>query len=81
MKELEEAVQGGACDLIRQAAHSLKGMVSGFGAQRAQLLAQEMEELGRNGRVPEARNLLPAVLNELSRVIEALRTTDWPRIN
>jgi HPt (histidine-containing phosphotransfer) domain-containing protein len=80
MKELEEAVKGGNADLIRQAAHSVKGMVSGFGAHQAKSLAQEMEHLGRSGRLLEACNLLPAVMLECSRVIDALKTADWQRI-
>jgi len=41
--ELEEAVNSGQADLIRRVAHSLKGMVSVFGADRAKSLSQTME--------------------------------------
>lgn len=77
MQELEQGVKGSNAELIRQAAHSLKGMVSGFGAYQAKSRAEEMEKLGRDGQVTEAANLLPAVLCEFMHVIEHLKKTDW----
>ena len=73
ISELEKAVKEGHADHIKRAAHSLKGMVSGFGAQQAKALAEEMENLGRNERVPEAKVLFGTVRREFLRVIEALR--------
>jgi HPt (histidine-containing phosphotransfer) domain-containing protein len=81
MKELEEGVKGSNAESIRQAAHSLKGMVSGFGAYQAKSLAAEMEKLGRGGQVTEAVILLPAVLCEFVHVIEHLKKTDWQIIS
>lgn len=80
MKELEEGVKGNNAESIRRAAHSLKGMVSGFGAHQAKLLAEEMETLGRGGQLMEAGDLLPAVLCEFMHVIEHLKKTDWQAI-
>lgn len=81
MNELEEGVKGANAESIRRAAHSLKGMVSGFGAYQAKSLAEEMEKLGRDGQLPEAGNLLPAVLCEFMHVIEDLKKTDWQAIS
>jgi HPt (histidine-containing phosphotransfer) domain-containing protein len=81
MNELEEAVKGNNTNMIRNAAHSLKGMVSGFGARRANTLAQEMEDLGRAGNLPKAATLLPAVKHEFARVMEHLKTVDWQAVN
>ncbi|MDF0667613.1 MAG: Hpt domain-containing protein [Nitrospira sp.] len=77
MKELELAVWEGNANLIRQVSHSLKGMVSCFGAHQAKSLAQEMEHLGRSGEVSEAAALLPRVVHELSHMIEHLKKIDW----
>jgi HPt (histidine-containing phosphotransfer) domain-containing protein len=81
MKELEVSILRDDADLIKRAAHSLKGMVSGFGAHEAWALAQEMEDLGRNGRVPEAGNLLPLVMREFTQVIEYLKRADWQTLS
>lgn len=77
MKELELAVWEGNSNLIRQVAHSLKGMVSCFGAHQAKSLTQEMEHLGRSGQVSEAAALLPRMVHELSHLIEHLKKIDW----
>jgi HPt (histidine-containing phosphotransfer) domain-containing protein len=77
IKELELAVWEGNANRIRQVAHSLKGMVSCFGAHQAISLAQEMEQLGRSGQVSEAAALLPRVVHELSQMIEYLKKIDW----
>jgi HPt (histidine-containing phosphotransfer) domain-containing protein len=77
VKELEVAVWEGNANLIRQVAHSLKGMVSCFGAHQAISLAQEMEHLGRSGQISEAAALLPRVVHELSHMIEHLKKIDW----
>ncbi len=77
MKELELAVWEGNSNLIRQVAHSLKGMVSCFGADQAKALTQEMEYLGRSGQVSEAAALLPRMVHELSHVLEHLKKIDW----
>jgi len=77
MKELELAVWEGNSNLIRQVAHSIKGMVSCSGAHQAKSLAQEMEQFGRSEQVSEAAALLPRVVHELSHVIEHLKKIDW----
>jgi HPt (histidine-containing phosphotransfer) domain-containing protein len=81
MKELELAVWEGNANLIRQVAHSLKGMVSCFGAHQAKSLAQEMEHLGQRGQVSEAAALLPRMVHELSHMIEHLKKLDWQIIS
>jgi HPt (histidine-containing phosphotransfer) domain-containing protein len=77
MNELGEALKAGNAHLINRTAHSLKGMVSGFGARQAQQLAEEMEHLGRSGDLEKASHLFPALTHEMSRVIEHLKGADW----
>ena len=48
-----------------QAAHSLKGSVSTFGAVRAQSLAAELESIGRDHRLDAAVPLLGELMTEL----------------
>ena len=47
LQELERAVAEGNAIMIKQTAHSLKGMVACFSARLAQERAAEMEGLGR----------------------------------
>jgi len=77
MNELVMAMKEGNTERVSAVAHSLKGMVSVFGAHRAKVLAQDMEHLGRNGRLPQARMLLPALQYELLRVLDALQGGNW----
>jgi HPt (histidine-containing phosphotransfer) domain-containing protein len=77
LQELEQAVRAGDATLVRQAAHSLKGMVACFAPRSAQGLANDMENLGKAGDLSKAQALLPTLLHEFSRVMHHLKTTDW----
>jgi CheY-like chemotaxis protein len=71
---LQTAVDAGDAPAIRIAAHTLAGSLRMFGATRAGSLAHQLEELGKSGRIEEAREILPAfdaeagvILRELER--------------
>ena len=57
---------------LHRAAHKLKGSAGNIGALRAAELCRELEDLGRQGRMPEP-DQLDALEAELARVHEALR--------
>ncbi len=81
LHELEQAVKESNANGVRQAAHSLKGMVAGFGAGPAHGLAQEMENLGKAGDLPKTSDLLPTLQLEFARVMNYLKVTDWRGMN
>src|SRR5215469_6373832 len=56
MAAVEQAVQTGDGQRIASAAHSLKGSVSTFCAQRAYEAAGALETTGRNRNLPQAAN-------------------------
>ena len=62
---------------VRQAAHSLKGMVAGFNTRSAHGLANEMEGLGKAGDLSKTSDLLPTLLLEFARVMNHLKVADW----
>ena len=81
LHELEQAVKEGNANGVRQAAHSLKGMVAGFNTRSAHGLANEMESLGKAGDLSKTSDLLPTLLLEFARVMNHLTVTDWRGMN
>ena len=77
LQELDQAVKEGNASGVRQAAHSLKGMVAGFDASSAHGLAAEMEGLGKAGDLSKALGLLSSLQLEFARVMNYLKTADW----
>jgi len=77
LHEIEHAVKEGNAIGVRQAAHSLKGMVACFAARSAQGLANEMESLGKTGALSKASDLLPTLLLEFARVMHHLKAVGW----
>lgn len=73
LHELSQAIKEGNANGVRQAAHSLKGMVAGFNASSAHGLAAEMEVLGKGGDLSRALGLLSTLLLEFARVINHLK--------
>lgn len=81
LQELDHAMKEGNASGVRQAAHSLKGMVAGFDAGSAHRLAAEMESLGKAGDLSKALDLLSTLQLEFSRVMNYLKTADWRGMN
>ena len=81
LQELERAVAEGNAMMIKQTAHSLKGMVACFSARLAQERAAEMEGLGKAGNVAKTSALLPQLLLEFACVMNHLTTADWRGMN
>ena len=63
---------------VLHAAHSLKGLVSNFGADAASLAATRMEELARSGDVSTVAESIQALENEVSRLAHEL-SVELPR--
>jgi HPt (histidine-containing phosphotransfer) domain-containing protein len=81
LHELEQGVTEGNAIMIKQAAHSLKGMVACFSARLAQERAAEMEGLGKAGDVANTSALLPQLQLEFARVMNCLTGADWRGMN
>jgi two-component system sensor histidine kinase/response regulator len=81
LQELDQAVKDGNASGVREAAHSLKGMVAGFDARSAHGLAAEMEGLGKAGDLSKASGLLSPLLLEFSRVMNYLKVADGQGMN
>jgi two-component system sensor histidine kinase/response regulator len=81
LQELAQAVKEGNASGVRQAAHSLKGMVAGFDASSAHGLSAEMEGLGKAGDVSKASDLLPPLLLKFARLMQHLKVTDCQGMN
>jgi two-component system, sensor histidine kinase and response regulator len=68
LTELNQAAREQAAKPLQLAAHSLKGPLRFFGAQRAFGLARQLEDLGRDGRIQE----VPAALADLETALTVL---------
>ena len=72
MKQMHESVQANNAAGLRMAAHTLKGSLSYFGPSQACALALEMEILGRDGNVAQARPTYEALVAKLEQLQPAL---------
>jgi HPt (histidine-containing phosphotransfer) domain-containing protein len=70
--ELREALRQGDPTRLRNAAHTLKGMVGFFDAPGATAAARHLEELGEEGRLAGADETLASLVREIERVQEVL---------
>ncbi|MEM1190828.1 MAG: YfiR/HmsC family protein [Pseudomonadota bacterium] len=68
------AVERGASEELKQAAHALKGSSRVVGASAAAAAALELEELGRAGKVDEAGEVLDRLRSRLAELGTALAT-------
>ena len=66
--DIREACRSRNARSLERAAHTLKGSISNFGAERAQNAALELEMIGRNGAIQDA----PAALGRLESAMTAL---------
>jgi two-component system sensor histidine kinase/response regulator len=71
--QIRDAVAANDADALQRAAHSLKGSVSNFGADAAYQAAFDLELMGRNRELAQARNGLVALEDSLNYIQPALR--------
>jgi HPt (histidine-containing phosphotransfer) domain-containing protein len=72
---MRQALGQGDAEAFRRAAHSLKSNGESFGATRLAGLARELEAIGRDGRLEEARPKIPqleSTYEETARALKAL---------
>ena len=76
--KLRAAIDAQDAHAIERAAHSLKGSVGNFGAERAHRAALDLEMIGRNGNVADARQSfakLEAAMNDVQPEILSIAET------
>jgi HPt (histidine-containing phosphotransfer) domain-containing protein len=72
MGELDAAIRDGDADRVRAAGHTIKGMVSFFGAGDAVEAARRVEAAGERGELAGVRYSFSALARELDAVAGAL---------
>jgi PAS domain S-box-containing protein len=70
--ELENAVGARDADVVRRAAHTIKGALRTFEAARAAAIAARIEEAGRNGNLEGTPSLVADLRHEMADVISEL---------
>ncbi len=70
VRQLREAIANMDAEAVRRAAHSLKGSAANMAAVRIRRQAAELEELGRQGQLAGAEELVAALEDSLSQLRE-----------
>lgn len=65
LSEAEIAISSGDCSTLQASAHTLKGAVGNFSAQKAYDAAFTLEQIGRSGDLSEAPDALKVLKSEL----------------
>lgn len=71
--EIQAALEAGDAPMLERAAHTIKGALGVFGAERARGLAEHMERMGRDGAVADAAAELDELCTEVLALIRDLR--------
>jgi len=79
MQKLEEARASGDLHRVERAAHGLKGASATISARAVAPLAQRVEQLAREDRLPEALDLMDELRREMQRLVRALEGLPEPR--
>jgi two-component system, sensor histidine kinase and response regulator len=72
LPEMQRSIRDGDGETLSRAAHTLKGMVSFFGAGVATEAVRKLESLGQAGQVSAAEEPLTVLTREIERIEEAL---------
>jgi HPt (histidine-containing phosphotransfer) domain-containing protein len=70
--ELENAVIENDCNLVDKIAHNIKGEVGYFPAAKVQNLALELELMGKDSNLSNAKNILSQMKIELAKMVYVL---------
>lgn len=72
IRQLQRALSAGDAEVLRLAAHSLKGSAANIGGSKARALAAELEQIGRSGSLEAAPSVLEDLRDETDRLLAAL---------
>jgi len=73
LAQIKDALRVGDAEALAKTAHTLKGAVGNFGAQKAAAAAQVMEVHGRSGELRAASDAYGTLESELTRLAEELQ--------
>jgi two-component system sensor histidine kinase/response regulator len=73
VRQVKQAVAAGDADALRRAAHSLKSSSANVGAEQLSGVFRELEALGREGRLAEAKPLLDKMLQAYEEATAEIR--------
>jgi two-component system sensor histidine kinase/response regulator len=73
MSQLRRALDAGDAAVVGRVAHTLKSSAANLGAESLSIAMRELEKLGREARIDDARALAATVVAEHERVVAALR--------
>ena len=77
-QRLQQALTSGDAEELRQAAHTLKSSSANLGGQRLAARCRELENLGRDGRLPDAAAKFAEVEQEFAGFVVALEAAIRP---
>jgi len=73
LQKIEDSIVKNDSDALRKSAHTLKGAVSNFSAQRAYDAAYELEIAGKDKVFENSDEKLALLKNEIAEVINAMK--------
>jgi len=73
LNKIEDSIKNKDSDALRKSAHTLKGAVSNFSAQKAYDAAYELEMAGKDNIMDSADKKLDTLKNEIAEVINAMK--------
>ena len=74
INKIGDSIKKGDSDALRKSAHTLKGAVSNFSAQRAYDAAYELELTGKNNEMEKAGEKFNSLKVEIDLVIEEMKS-------
>lgn len=72
-RAIEESHSGGEAQMIRQAAHTLKGSSANIGASHIMKVAYEIEVAATQGNLDQVKELLPSMNDSLEKTTSAFQ--------
>jgi len=73
LEKIADSIKSGDSDALRKSAHTLKGAVSNFSAQKAYDAAYALEIAGKENRLDLAPERLDVLKKEIAETIEAMK--------
>lgn len=74
LKKIEDSINNNDSEALRKSAHTLKGAVSNFSAQKAYDAAYDLEVAGKDKVFENAENKLNKLKHEIAEVINAMKS-------
>ena len=74
LTSMREALDGDEAEVFRRSAHSLKSNGASFGADQLASVARDLEFMGRDGQLDQARLKMPELEQAYDEAAEALRS-------